>query len=172
MAAGQEDRVMPTVLERTPVEPTEAERPAVRRVDTFLAQRPDETPARLVGPTGEAIELPPSIYRLLRQIVHYLAEGKAISVVPIDQELTTQQAANLLNISRPSLIRLLDEGVIPFTKTGSHRRVRFADVMAYREQCRRECRAALSELSRVGAEQGLYAHDAEILSRPEWTRSR
>lgn len=89
---------------------------------------------RLISPTGEENQLPASVATLLERVVAGLARGDAVSVVPIGQELTSQQAADLLNVSRQYLVRLLDQGAMPFHRVGTHRRVRFEDLMAYKTQ--------------------------------------
>src|SRR5436190_21220774 len=104
---------------------------------------------KLVGANGEGIELPEPIFRLLRQIVPHLKQGHALSLVPVHQELSTQQAADLLNVSRPFLIGLLERGEIPFVKTGKHRRVRFADLMRYKRQRDANRRRALDRLTEL-----------------------
>ena len=93
------------------------------------------------------VELPTSALRLLMDILGELACGNAVKVVPIHAELTSQEAADMLNVSRPHLVKLLETGAIPFTKTGRHRRVRFEDLMAYKHQRDEESRAALDELA-------------------------
>ncbi|MNP74817.1 Helix-turn-helix domain protein [compost metagenome] len=92
---------------------------------------------------------------MLDNILSELALGNAVKVVPIHAELTTQEAADLLNVSRPHLVKLLDEGVIPHTKTGRHRRVRFADLMAYKELRDRASREAMDELAAQAQELGM-----------------
>ena len=84
----------------------------------------------------------------------------SITVVPVGRELTTQQAANLLNVSRQYLVRLLDEGQIPFRKTGAHRRLRIEDVLAFKDTRDKDRRARWRELSRLTQELGGY--DAEL----------
>ncbi len=74
---------------------------------------------RLVAPRGETIALPASVVRLLHEIVHHLSKDRAVSIVPVRKELTTQQAADLLNVSRPHLITLLERGAIPYTRRAS-----------------------------------------------------
>ncbi|VTR54659.1 DNA binding domain, excisionase family [Serratia fonticola] len=76
----------------------------------------------------------PSAVKMLVEILGELANGNAVQVVPVHAELTTQEAANLLNVSRPHVVKMLEEGKIEFHKTGRHRRIRFADLMAYKEQ--------------------------------------
>ena len=89
--------------------------------------------AKLVGANGERINIPEPIYQVLLQVVQAMASGKAISIIPQQQELTTQQAAEFLSVSRPYLIKLLEQGEIPHIKVGSHRRVRFDDLMNYKQ---------------------------------------
>ena len=94
------------------------------------------------------VELPTSALRLLVDILAELAEGNAVKVVPVQAELTTQDAADLLNVSRPHLVKLLEEGVLPFHKTGKHRRVRFVDVMQFkatRDQASHDAMKALAQ---------------------------
>ena len=89
--------------------------------------------ARLIGPDGETIELPSSAFHALELVVQAMARGQTITLVPHGKELTTQEAADLLHVSRPYLIRLLGEGVLPHHRVGTHRRLLVEDVLAYRE---------------------------------------
>lgn len=146
---------MSAALDRSPVAADEAERPALLRLDRLL-ERGADGGSTLVGPNGETIELPSSAFRLLHGLVHHLARGRAVSLVPVDKEMTTQQAADILNVSRPYLVQLLDEGVIPHSKTGRHHRVRFDDLMAFKERRDAERRTALRELTQLNQELGLY----------------
>lgn len=102
------------------------------------------------------IELPTSSLTLLMSILGELANGNAVQVVPVHAELTTQEAANILNVSRPHMVKLLEEGKLPFHKTGRHRRVLFADLMNYKEQRDHESRTAMQELADLSQELGLY----------------
>ncbi|MEH2237111.1 helix-turn-helix domain-containing protein [Nostoc sp.] len=112
--------------------------------------------AKLVGANGEKINIPEPIYRVLLQVVHAMASGKAISIIPQQQELTTQQAAEYLNVSRPYLIKLLEQGEIPHIKVGSHRRVRFDDLMNYKQQRDVKRDQLLTELTQMSQEAGFY----------------
>ena len=115
---------------------------------------------RLVGPDGESLPIPESIFYLLERVVEVMARGDAITLVPVGKEVTTQQAAELLNFSRQYLVRLLDKGQIPYRRTGKHRRLRIEDVLAFKEQRDKDRRAGLRELSRMTQEFGGY--DAEL----------
>ncbi|MEH1966198.1 helix-turn-helix domain-containing protein [Nostoc sp.] len=112
--------------------------------------------AKLVGANGERINIPEPIYQVLLQVVHAMASGKAISIIPQQQELTTQQAAEFLNVSRPYLIKLLEQGEIPHIKVGSHRRVRFDDLMNYKQQRDVKRDQLLTELTQMSQEAGFY----------------
>lgn len=93
--------------------------------------------------SGDRVELPVEMYRVLRQVVEAMQQGLAVTVMPLTQTLTTQQAADLLGVSRPTLVKLLDAGTIPFERAGTHRRILLRDLLAYREQRRAQQYAAL-----------------------------
>ena len=94
------------------------------------------------------VELPTSALRLLVDILAELADGNAVRVVPVHAELTTQEAADLLNVSRPHLVKLLEDGELPFHRTGKHRRVRCADLMRFKEARKQTSEQAMAELAR------------------------
>ena len=115
----------------------------------------EKAPA-LVGPNHKSIPIPESVYKVFLQILGYMSQGKAVSVAPVMQELTTQRAANLLGVSRPFLVRLLDEGKIEFHRTGTHRRVYRKDVMEFRNKRDAERRIALDALAAADVQDGTY----------------
>ncbi len=93
------------------------------------------------------LPLPARAVELIYRILESMAHNVPVSVIPHDAEFTTQQAADYLNVSRPFLVKLLDDGAIDHRKVGRHRKVRFADVLAYQEQSRQRRRAALADLA-------------------------
>ncbi len=99
--------------------------------------------------------LPTSALRLLVDILGELAIGNAVKVVPVHAELTSQEAADLLNVSRPHLVKMLEEGAIPFTKTGRHRRIRFSDLMAFKQRRDEESQEAMEALAQQAQELGV-----------------
>jgi excisionase family DNA binding protein len=112
--------------------------------------------ARLRLIDGEAdVTVPVSAIHMLVDILNQMAQGNAVSLVPVHAELTTQQAADMLNVSRPYLVKLLESGKIRFHKTGRHRRIRFDDLMAYRQQMDEGSRNAADELAAQAQEEGL-----------------
>lgn len=111
---------------------------------------------RLVGPLGEEIELPASIFHILERVAEVMANGDAITVVPVGQMLTTQQAANVLNVSRQYLVQLLESGEIPYEKTGTHRRLNIQDVLAFKQKRAGKRKKALDNLAAFSEEDGGY----------------
>ncbi len=142
------------VRERTvlpPEDPTDLNRFARGLASVHAPSR-----ARLVGPDGSEMEIPNELYGVLCDVVTALSQGLAISIAPHNTMLTTQEAADLLNISRPTLVRLLREGEIPYTMRGRHRRVMLRDVLDYQERTRRERGQALDQMVADAEESGLY----------------
>ena len=107
-----------------------------RALAPFLTTQIETQHIQIFDQQNEAhsVELPTSALRLLVDILAELAAGNAVKVVPVHAELTTQEAADLLNVSRPHLIKLLESGELSYHKTGKHRRVRFVDLMDYKNR--------------------------------------
>lgn len=120
------------------------------RIDALLGT---QRSGRLVGPDGDEVEIPPSAFTALRLVAAAMAQGQAVTVAPHDLELTTQEAADLLHVSRPHLIKLLDRGELAHHRMSddpkSHRRVLLKDVMAYRQERQQTRRGLLRELTQA-----------------------
>ena len=115
----------------------------------------DPVPARFGAATAETVDIPTSAMRLFKEILDQMAHGNGVALTPLRAELTTRQAADLLQVSRTHLVRLLDEGRIPCRKVGAHRRVHAEDILAYRRETESGRREALDELTARDQELGL-----------------
>jgi excisionase family DNA binding protein len=135
-----------------PVALPESEEVQIRELNRMLQLG---SPA-LVGADGERLELPRVVFRLLKDIVRNMQLGRAIVLIPENQQLTTQRAADLLGVSRPHLIKLLEAGELPHHKAGSHRRIYLKDMAAYQKRRDRERKAALNRIAKEAFESGLY----------------
>ena len=104
----------------------------------------------------EPLVLPVGALALLKDVLEAMAAGRSITMIPHHAELTTMEAADILNVSRPYLIKLLEGGEIPFRKVGRHRRILMEDLMAYKEESDRNRRAAMDKMVALSEELGLY----------------
>ncbi len=95
-----------------------------------------------------SVTIPAEAFDRFLELLGQMANGNAVTIVPVHAELTTQEAADLLNVSRPYLVTLLDSGAIPFHKVGTHRRVKAADLFVYKEKLEESSKAAADELTR------------------------
>ncbi|WP_285726065.1 excisionase family DNA-binding protein [Psychromicrobium xiongbiense] len=109
---------------------------------------------RLVGPDGAAMDIPHDIFAVLLQVAQSLASGQGVTVIPTDSQLTTQQAADFLGVSRPTLVAFLEEGAIPFSTVGRHRRVMLRDLTEYDARARTERRSSLAGIARASVLNG------------------
>jgi excisionase family DNA binding protein len=109
-----------------------------------------------VGVSGEIVPLPKEVYQVLRQTVESMREGKVITLAPKGLVLSTQEAADLLGISRPTLVKLLNEGAIPFQQPNRHRRVKLSDLLHFQEQQQAKRRSLLDKISREANDLGIY----------------
>lgn len=104
---------------------------------------------------GDELALPKAATRLLSHLLMEMGQGNAVTIIPIHAELTTQQAADLLNISRPHLVGLLEEGKIPHHRAGTHRRIKFTDLCAYKDAFEARRSAAMRELAALAQSEGM-----------------
>jgi excisionase family DNA binding protein len=129
-----------------------------RRLTRFLAaqkQQPLRVHIEAEGEPDESIAIPISAFRLLNDILTEMARGNAVTLIPVHAELTTSQAADILNVSRPFLIEQLEKGLLPYRKVGTHRRVLFQDILEYKRKMLQNQVKALEELSAIDQELGL-----------------
>jgi len=139
--------------------------------ETSLARNSSQMLASLIGDdsipltiqlanekTGERIEttVPGAALRLFAEILATMADGNPVMLIPMHAELSTQQAADLMGVSRPYFVKLLDEGEIPFRRVGEQRRVKYQDLQTYLTQYQKEAGEALDELTADGQRAGLY----------------
>ena len=128
-----------------------------RLLDRFArARERGAAGCRVVSPGGESIPIPDTVLFALERVAELLGRGDAITVVPVGKELTTQEAADILNVSRQYLVRLLDEGRIPCSRTGKHRRILVRDLLAFKGERDRNRRAALDRLTLLSEEVAGY----------------
>ncbi|MFM9160596.1 MAG: helix-turn-helix domain-containing protein, partial [Dolichospermum sp.] len=136
---------------------------SIKYLENLLKAQP--SPPKLVAADGQEIPIPESVYQVLYQTVHALASGKIISVVIQDRELTTQKAADILKVSRPHLIKLLDQGEIPCIRVGTHRRVRFDDLMKYKEERDTKRREGIKQFTQFLEAEGFYDDESGELDQ-------
>lgn len=141
--------------------PTKTDMELARIAQRCIMEALDRSKAvkiRLESETGDMppIELPPASLRLIGQLLGLMSEGKPFTLMPEKQELTTVEAANILNVSRPFLIKEIDAGRIKHRMVGSHRRMLLADLMEYAKQMQTTREAALDDLSQLSSELGEY----------------
>jgi excisionase family DNA binding protein len=131
---------------------------AARRIKDYLEGHPEEDLIETLGEVGvnDALVIPRPTAILFAQILDALARGQGVQIIPKDAELTTQQAADMLNVSRPYLISLLESDQIPYRKVGRHRRITFENLMNYKRHDDLDRRAAADDLADLSEELGLY----------------
>lgn len=140
--------------------PDEVEIKNAEQLRTIVASQIKEgepTTLSLALESGEmqTVTLAPALTASLLEVLRLVSSGRGFRMIPVEAELTTQQAADLLNVSRPFLVNLLENGDVPFTKTGRHRRVRANDLFAYKEKRDAQRSDALGDLARADAEDDL-----------------
>lgn len=121
-----------------------------------IDQLRNDNPEIEIEESEEKIRIPISALRLLADILKQISQGNPISIVPIATEMTTQAAAELLGCSRPHVVRLLEEGKIPFTKVGRHRRIKYEDIVRFKKDMKSKQRKRIQKLMELDEESGLY----------------
>jgi excisionase family DNA binding protein len=146
----------------TPIgaDPREAEQ--IRALAERIAARGDRVRYSLVDTENQVRqEIPAPLFEILVAAARELANGRSVVILHYDQEITTQQAADILQVSRPYFVRLLEEGKIPYHRVGTHRRIRMGDLLRYKEIRDERRHADLKELVRASEVLGLYDDDGE-----------
>src|SRR6478735_2405327 len=142
---------MAALMEKPPVLPSKKDAELAREASQALAStQPTELKVRLDD--GKELVLPKAATRLIHHLLTEMALGNAVTRIPVHAELTTQEAADFLNVSRPHLIRLLHEGKIPFHMAGTHRRIRFEDLATFKAATEEERRKTMEELAQQAQE--------------------
>ena len=148
----------PTDALLTPIRPSEHDLRLARQSSSELSRLKERDGLKVTVSAGSdetEVAIPEIAFRMLEVILDELAQGHAVALSPVDQEVSTQKAADLLNVSRPYLIKLLESGKIPFRKVGTHRRVRLADLLEYKARMDAEAERAYAELVQQAQELGM-----------------
>lgn len=142
------------MTERSPISADENERPVLRKIDRILED--SNGGPMLVGADGEQIALPPSLFQLLKRVVSHLSRGQAVTIIPINKEVTTQEAADILNVSRPYLVKMLEEEKLPYVTVGAHRRIPLQPLLEYKKRRDEERLEAIREMAQLSQDLGMY----------------
>lgn len=150
MAAAAEKLDHAGLMERPPT-PEEIDSAAHAATAIAVAMELDGG-LKISGENGDPVRIAPAVGELIIELLGHVSNGNMVTLIPVGTMLTTQNAADMLNVSRPHLTKLLKEGKIRFEEVGKHRRVPLAALMGYREEKARKQEAALQELARLGQE--------------------
>lgn len=141
-----------------PAQLSELDRGNLREITKLLVK---ERRSTISGGSGKRLDVPRPLHELLLRALPEIEEGRKVTLVLEDREVTTQTAAEFLGVSRPFLVKLLEDGKIPYRKVGAHRRIAFKDLLSFAQHRRRTRKAALSELTRAAERAGVYDRAAE-----------
>ena len=140
--------------------PTKEEQRAAREsyeaLVSSIEQLRTEMPEIEIEETEDKIRIPINALRFLASILKEISRGNPVSIVPIATEITTQTAAELLGCSRPHIVKLLEEGKIPYTTVGKHRRIKYEDLVTFKKEMKSRQRSKIQELMQLDEESGLY----------------
>lgn len=149
---------MLALLDQTqePITPAEASiaKNAAEKL-ALVAKAKQNITVHVDGAANVAVPLPAKVVGMIHEILKAMSNGMPVSIIPHEAELTTKQAADLLNVSRPHICTLVDQGKLAAHKVGSHRRIKYADLVAYDREAQKGRFAALAELNREARELGL-----------------
>ena len=149
------------IVQPEPIVPTKQESLLAEESSRVLAPLVEDDEPQTIkvlpqrGGAEETIRVPAEAFRLLVKILNEMAEGNAITLIPVHAELTTQEAADILNVSRPYLVKLLDSGAIPYRKVGTRRRVLYEDIAEFKRQIDARRRSTLDDLAAQAQELGM-----------------
>lgn len=150
---------MGNALKTYPLSPSEEDIAAAKESSRILSKYADMDRVRLTlkgkDDKGDDLLLPGHLVHLLLNMLSEISQGNAVGIMPIHAELSTQEAANILNVSRPHLVKLLEQGEISFHKTGTHRKMLAKDVFAYKEKITKQRYEVLDELTALSQEMGM-----------------
>lgn len=143
--------------EKEPLYTPDRNSQTVKDIDSLKAER--EGVAKLIAASGEERKLPHSVYSVIEDLLDFMDQGIRVEILPTHSQLTTQEAADVLGVSRPHLIKLLENGTIPYYMVGKHRRIRLDDLLVYKDHRDSERREALDRIKAKSEELGLYDMD-------------
>lgn len=125
-------------------------------LSAVLHEIQDKNPEIEIEETQEKLRIPISALKLLAEILKETSEGRPVSIVPIATEVTTQSAAEILGCSRPHIVKLLESGKIKFTKVGKHRRIKYQDLLSYKQEMKVEQERLISQLMENDEKMDMY----------------
>jgi excisionase family DNA binding protein len=135
------------------ISPTDVSPEILKQLDQILHE---QRSAILIGPDGDRMVLPQALSDLFQYVVDAMKRKQVVVMLPEDEALTTQVAANFLGMSRPYILRLLNAGAMPFHRVGTHRRIMFSDVIEYQQKRNKERKAILDEMTSKLDNAGVY----------------
>lgn len=143
-------------IRRPTKEEQRAAQESYKALASSIEQLRTEMPEIEIEETDEKIRIPINALRFLAAILKEISRGNPVSIVPIATEITTQAAAELLGCSRPHIVKLLEEGKIPYTTVGKHRRIKYEDLVTFKKEMKTKQRNKIQELMQLDEESGLY----------------
>ena len=143
-------------LEKPSKEEQKAALESYDALEATLARIRSKNPEIEIEETAEKVKVPLSALKLLARILKEIARGNPVSIVPIATEVTTQAAAEILGCSRPHIVKLLEDDVIPYTKVGKHRRIKYKDIIQYKKRMKAHQRKTIGEIMELDEKSGLY----------------